>query len=108
MLSTKQYRKLKFIQRMHGTTATDRDKYADMYNFFLAKGLVKRKEIEGFVGLVITQDGETELYMHKLQSYHFWMPTFLSFIAIITSIAAVFTQNEELYGLLKELLQSLI
>lgn len=85
MLSPKQYRKLKSIQMFKGTRARDYAKNSDLYKFFLRKGLVKRKEVKGYNGFVITPEGEMELYMYKLERYHFWIPTIISIIALIIS-----------------------
>lgn len=105
MLTPHQYQKLKSIQLLKGTKAIDYDKNADLYKFFLRKGLIKRQEVHGYQGFVITPDGDNELYLYKLERYRFWLPTILSIIAILTSILAVFTQNGELWQILKELLQ---
>lgn len=105
MLSPKQYRKLKSIQIFNGTKAKDYEENKDLYKFFLLKGLVKKEEVSGYTGFVITSEGELELYMYKLQRYHFLIPTFISFIALLTSIASLIMQNEELLQLLKELLK---
>ena len=105
MLAPRQYRKLKSIHTFKGTKAKDYNKNSDLYKFFLQNGLVKRQEVDGYQGFIITPDGERELYVYKLERYHFWIPTLLSIIAIITSILAVFTQNGELWIWLKELLQ---
>lgn len=105
MLTPNQYRKLKSIQKSNGTKAKDYDKNTDLYKFFLQKSLIKRQEVGGYNGFVVTPEGEKELYMYKLERYHFWIPTILSIIAIITSILTILTQNAELWTLLKELLQ---
>lgn len=53
----------------------------------------------------ITQDGEVELKLYRQENYRFWIPTILSVFAIIASFLVVFTQNAELWQLLKSLLQ---
>lgn len=53
----------------------------------------------------ISQDGEVELRVYKQENYRFWIPTILSVIAIISSFLAIFTQNGELWQLLKSMLQ---
>lgn len=105
MLTPNQYRKLKSIQMFNGTKAKDYDKNADLYKFFLLKRLIKKEEVSGYNGFVITPEGELELYMYKLERYHFVVPTVLSIIAIIASFLAIFTQNGELWIWLKELLR---
>lgn len=105
MLTPNQYRKLKSIQMFKGTKAKDYEENKDLYKFFLLKRLIKKQEVREYQGFVITPEGEKELYMYKLERYHFWIPTILSIIAIITSILAIFTQNGELWIILKELLQ---
>ena len=51
-----------------------------------------------------SEKGEVELKLYKQENYRFWVPTILSIIAIIASFLAVFTQNSELWQLLKSLL----
>lgn len=105
MLSPKQYRKLKSIQMFKGTKAKDYEENKDLYKFFLLKKLIKKEEVSGYNGFAITPEGELELYMYKLERYHFVVPTVLSIIAIIASFLAIFTQNGELWIWLKELLR---
>ena len=105
MLSPKQYRKLKSIQLFNGTKAKDYNKNTDLYKFFLAKGLIKKEEVSGYTGFVITPEGELELHVYKLERFHFVVPTVLSIIAIIASFITIFTQNGELWQWMKELLQ---
>lgn len=105
MLTPHQYRKLKSIQTFNGTKAKDYDKNADLYKFFLQKGLIKRQEVDKYNGFVVTPEGDLEIHMYKLERYHFAVPTALSIIAIAISLLAIFTQNRELWIWLKELLQ---
>lgn len=104
MLTPHQYRKLKSIQMFNGTKAKDYGKNTDLYKFFLQNGLVKRKEVGGYQGYVITPKGDSELYSYKVEHYRFWVPTLISFIALVVSIASFVIKNEELILLLKELL----
>lgn len=53
----------------------------------------------------ISQNGEVELKIYKQENYRFWIPTILSIISIIASFLVVFTQNEDLWKFLQELLQ---
>ncbi len=105
MLNPKQYRKLKSIQMLNGTKAKDYDKNKDLYIFFLQQGFVKRKEVGGYEGYIITPKGDSAIYSYKVEHYRFWVPTLISFIALVVSIASFITKNEELLKSLKELLQ---
>lgn len=107
MLSPKQFRKLKSIQKSQGTKATDYNENSDLYNFFLRKGFIKKQMIGEYYGFILTPDGDSEIYTYEVEHYRFWVPTTLSIIAIFTSILAILTQNEELYELMKELLKLL-
>ncbi len=76
--------------------------FIDTYLFF---PLEDRNEENAVLHCFITEEGKIELLLYKKEKYHFWIPTIISIIAIITSILAILTQNAELWTLLKELLQ---
>lgn len=114
MLTTKQYKFLKKVSK-NNIECNDMHENRDrLYVYLLRKGLIEEYSINPDGDIMetnsvlycrLSEDGEVELKLYREEKYHFWIPTVLSIIAIITSIIAILTQNEELWILLKGLLQ---
>lgn len=114
MLTAKQYKFLKKVSKKDiscGDLYKNRDsvysyllhkKFIENYNICHEKDIM---ETNSEMYCKITEYGKVELLLCKQERYHFWIPTIISIIAIITSILAILTQNEELWILLKELLK---
>lgn len=114
MLTKKQY---KFLKKVSKNDIPCRDFYRNndkVYQYLLRKGFIEEynvnldgdiKERNCVLYCRASEDGNVELLLCRQERYHFWIPTILSIIAIIASFLVVLTQNEDLWRLLKELLQ---
>lgn len=114
MLTTQQYKFLKKLLKKDIPCGDLRENYDAVYMYHLKKGFISYYNVcppgdimeeNAVLYCKITEEGKVELLLHKQERYHFWIPTIISIIAIITSICAILTQNAELYQLLKQLLQ---
>lgn len=77
----------------------------DFIEYYPVYNLTDIEEEHPILYCKITELGKVELLICRQSWYHFWIPTIISIIAIITSILSILTQNAELWTLLKELLQ---
>ncbi len=114
MLTTKQY---KFLKKVSKNDISCDDLHQNRDRIYLY--LLERKFIEIYNvcpdGDVLqknaklyckaTESGKIEILLCRQERYHFWIPTMLSILAIAISGLAIFTQNVELWQLLKELLK---
>ena len=87
MLTYSHYKALTKILREHGTTAQDYSDNRDLYEYFLSLGYVKVSNVRGYRGLEILPKGEDALLETRMRLYHFWIPTVISFIALVVSVA---------------------
>lgn len=114
MLTDKQY---KFLKKVSKKDIPCDDLYKsrnDVFSYLLRKNFIETynicpnkdiMETNAKLHCKITEDGKIELLLCKQERYHFWIPTIFSIIAIIISVLSILTQNEELWILLKGLLQ---
>ncbi len=114
MLTKKQYKFLKKVSKNDIPCGDLRQNNDKAYQYLLRKGFIEEYNVnlDGDImerNLIyycrVSEDGEVELKIYKQDNYRFWVPTILSIIAIIASFLAVFTQNEDLWKFLQELLQ---
>lgn len=114
MLTAEQYR---FLKKVSKKNIQCNDLYKNrnsVYLYLLENKFIENHnvcpdndimEINSVLYCKITENGKVELSLCKQERYHFWIPTIISIIALVTSILAILTQNEELLILLKELLK---
>ena len=105
MITRKQYKKLKSIYHSNGTTAKDSDRNREMYRFLAGKNYIRKQEVRGYMGYVVTQEGEIEIKAYREDLFRFWVTTIISFIALVVSIISIAIQTEPVQRLLERLLQ---
>ena len=88
MISGKQYRKMKWLVRLNGTTGRDSVKYADMYKYLLSQDYIRKAEVRGYSGYVVTERGLSAMHTYKTDSFRFWFPSIVSLLALAVSIFA--------------------
>ena len=86
MISGKQYRKMKWLVRLNGTTGRDSGKYADMYKYLLSQDYIRKAEVRGYSGYVVTERGRAAMHAYKTDSFRFWFPSIISLLALAVSI----------------------
>lgn len=105
MITRKQYKKLKSIYRSNGTTSKDFERNRELYLFLSGKGYIRKQEVRGYGGYVVTQEGEIEMKAYREDLFRFWVTTIISFVALITSIVSIAIQTEPVRRLLEQLLK---
>lgn len=107
MITRRQYKKLKSIYRADGTTAKDINQNRELYRFLSSKGYIKRQEVRGYNGYVVTQEGEIEMKLYREDIFRFWITTIISFVALIASIISIAMQTTPVQQLLIQLSKQL-
>lgn len=114
MLTNKQYKFLKKVSKKDIPCDDLHEKRDTIYSYLLENKFIENYnvcpdndilELNSVLYCKITENGKVELSLCRQEKYHFWIPTIISIIALITSTLAIITQNEELLILLKELLK---
>lgn len=92
MISGKQYRKMKRLVRLCGTTGRDSGKYEDMYKYLLSQDYIRRAEVRGYSGYVVTERGRAAMHVYRTDSFRFWFPSIVSLMALAVSIFAALSE----------------
>lgn len=104
MLSSAQYRKLQHIRIFHGTTAGDYMKRKELYQYLGNSGYIRKRPVRNCDGYVITESGRAALHQHRVEVFHFWIPTVISLLALILSAFSVLTEVPGAISVLRRLL----
>jgi succinate dehydrogenase/fumarate reductase flavoprotein subunit len=85
MITSKQYWLMRKILKKNGTTAQDYENH-DIYLYLSEKGFLRKQAVRGYMGYVVTQDGEVAMEAYRDDVYRYRITTLISLIALITSI----------------------
>lgn len=88
MITAKQYRLMKKVLKSNGSTAQDHENH-ELYQYLTYKGFLRKQAVRGYMGYVVTQDGEVEMKAYLEDIYKYYITTAISFVALITSIVAI-------------------
>lgn len=88
MITKKQYRLMKSVLKSNGTTAQDSQNHK-IYTYLASKGFLHKEPVRGYMGYVVTQDGEVEIRKYEDDIYRFKVTTTISLIALVTSIVSI-------------------
>lgn len=105
MITREQYRMLNSILKSNGTTAKDYPLNREMYDFLFSQQYIKKYDVRGYRGYIVTELGKIEMKAYREDIYRFRITTILSVIAIITSIFSIAIQTEPVRQLLEQLLK---
>ena len=104
MLSSAQYHKLQRICLFHGTTARDYKRRKELYQYLGNSGYIRKHPVRNYDGYVITESGRAALHQHRVEVFHFWVPTVISLLALMLSAFSVLTEVPGAISVLRRLL----
>lgn len=88
MITKKQYRIMQYALRSKGITARD-GKDQNICRYLASKGFLHKEQVRGYMGYVVTQDGEIEMKKYQDDDYRFKVTTAISLIALVTSVVSI-------------------
>lgn len=105
MITRTHYLKLKQILNSNGTEAKDYNKNKELYDFLCAEKYIKKSNVRNYNGYTVTEFGKVQIKLYKDDTRRFGITTFISSVALITSIVSILLQSEAVQELLLQLLE---
>lgn len=97
MISRKQFRKLRRISLLGGTTAKDYEKRKALYDYLRSNNYIRSALVRGYSGYIVTEKGYAEMYTFRMEHFRFWFPSVVSVLALFASILSLATTNPDFW-----------
>lgn len=108
MISKRQFRKLRWISFLNGTTAKDYEKRKMLYDYLKSEQYIRKDTVRGYSGYIVTEKGYAEMYTYRMEHFRFWFPSIVSLFALAASVLSLATSNPEFWKDAQKAVSSLL